>query len=139
MSTPTPGKPDASAFLSLVGDYHIGVYGKVEVIRARLLPGVRGTDRVVLEALEAWGGQAYGSLAGRGLRVPVPRDSAEPRVGALLRCSQAPDSRVTAVLHPLSALVFRGRNAGRVHPDQGTHGAALGAAGRRGDGTDREL
>ena len=59
MSTPTPGKPDADAFLTLVGDYHIGVYGRVEVVRARLLPGVRGTDPAVLEALRAWGGQAF--------------------------------------------------------------------------------
>ena len=59
MSTTNPGKPDASAFLGLVGDYHIGVYGRVEVVRARLLPGVSGRDPAVREALEAWGGQAF--------------------------------------------------------------------------------
>jgi Zn-dependent protease len=59
MGPPEPGKPDASAFLSLVGDYRIGVYGGVEIIRARLLPGVSGSDPAVLAALESWGGQAF--------------------------------------------------------------------------------
>ena len=59
MSPTESGKPDTSAFLSLVGYYHIGVYGRVEIVRARLLPGVRGTDPEVLAALRAWGGQAY--------------------------------------------------------------------------------
>jgi hypothetical protein len=44
MSTLSSGKADASAFLSIVGEYQIGVYGLVEVVRARLLPKFRGTD-----------------------------------------------------------------------------------------------
>lgn len=59
MGTPAGGKPDASAFLELVGDYHVGVYGRVEVVRARLRPGVIGTDPEVRAALKAWGGQAW--------------------------------------------------------------------------------
>ena len=59
MSTLPPGKTDVSAFLRIVGDYHIGVYGRVEVVRARLLPKLRGTDPEVRGALASWDGQAY--------------------------------------------------------------------------------
>jgi hypothetical protein len=59
MNTSSPGKADASAFLSIVGEYQIGVYGRVEVVRARLLPRLRGTDSEVRAALASWDGQAY--------------------------------------------------------------------------------
>ena len=59
MSTSPPGKADVSAFLSVVGEYQIGVYGRVEVVRARLLPGLRSTDSEVRGALASWDGQAY--------------------------------------------------------------------------------
>ena len=53
------GKPDASAFLGVVDEYHIGLYGAVEVVRAKLLPGLRGTDPGVHEALLSWGGEVH--------------------------------------------------------------------------------
>ena len=36
MDLTSTGKPDASAFLGVVDEYHIGLYGSVEVVRARL-------------------------------------------------------------------------------------------------------
>lgn len=59
MGPQPPGKPDASAFLDVVDEYHIGLYGAVEVVRAKLLPGLRGTDPAVLEALASWGGEIH--------------------------------------------------------------------------------
>lgn len=53
------GKPDATTFLTVVDEYHIGLYGAVEVVRARLLPGLRGSDPWVLEALRGWGGEVH--------------------------------------------------------------------------------
>jgi membrane-associated protease RseP (regulator of RpoE activity) len=59
MGLPPLGKPDASAFLGVVGEYRVGLYGEVEVVRAYLLPGLRGDDPEVLAALEAWGGEVH--------------------------------------------------------------------------------
>ncbi len=70
MVPPVPGKPDATldgslyrrdptAFLQLVSDYRIALQGDVEVVRARLLPGLDGHDPAVRAALAAWGGEAY--------------------------------------------------------------------------------
>jgi hypothetical protein len=38
------GKAEASAFLRVVDEYQVGVYGRAEVVRARLLPRLRGTS-----------------------------------------------------------------------------------------------
>ena len=59
MSTAPPGKADVSAFLRVVGEYHIGVHGRVEIVRARLLPRLSGADLEVREALASWDGQVY--------------------------------------------------------------------------------
>lgn len=53
------GKPDASDFLGVVDDYHIGLYGSVEVVRAQLLPGLRANDPAVRAALSTWGGEVH--------------------------------------------------------------------------------
>jgi hypothetical protein len=84
MGPPETGKPDASAFLGLVGDYRIGVYGRVEIIRARLLPGVNGTDPEVLDALRSWGGQAYVDHAPDEPEVVLVRPIAQEREPWLL-------------------------------------------------------
>ena len=42
-----------------MGEYQIGVYGRAEVVRALLLPRLRGTDSEVRAALASWDGQAY--------------------------------------------------------------------------------
>ena len=52
------GRP-LTAFLSVVDEYQVGVYGRVAVVRARLLPRLRGTDSEVRGALASWDGQAY--------------------------------------------------------------------------------
>ena len=59
MSDSPLGKPEASVFLDVVGEYHIGLYGGVEVVRARLLPDVRAGDPRVLAALASWGGEVH--------------------------------------------------------------------------------
>ena len=75
------GKPDASAFLGVVGDYHIGHYGAVEVVRARLHPELRGNDPEVLEALAAWGGEVHVEDDEDGANVVLirPTESARDR------------------------------------------------------------
>src|SRR5690606_20226849 len=55
----TLGKPDASAFGSVIADHRVAVQGDTEVMRARLLPGLHGSDPRVRALLDAWGGQAY--------------------------------------------------------------------------------
>ncbi|MSR36251.1 MAG: site-2 protease family protein, partial [Gemmatimonadetes bacterium] len=59
MALPPIDKPDVGAFLDVVDEYHIGLYGVVEVVRARLLPGLRGNDPDVLAALASWGGEVH--------------------------------------------------------------------------------
>src|SRR5688572_5771203 len=81
MGVPPLGKPDAGAFLDVVDDYHVGSYGAVEMLRARLLPGLRGNEPEVLAALDAWGGEVHVHEHEHGADVVLVRsvDSAPPR------------------------------------------------------------
>ena len=78
MSVSHLGKPDASAFLDVVGEYHIGLYGVVEIVRARLRPGLRGDDPAVLAALSAWGGEVHVHQHQEGAEVVLVRPSGPP-------------------------------------------------------------
>jgi Zn-dependent protease len=75
MGAETLGKPDASAFLDVVDGYHIGLYGSVEIVRAHLLPGLRGNDPDVLAALSGWGGEVHVYEGERGTEIVLIRPS----------------------------------------------------------------
>ena len=84
MGTPFSSKTDASALLALVGEYRIGVRGGVEIARARLLPGLRGTDPEVRAALAAWGGEAHVHEDEEGTEIVLVRTSVAVRQHWLL-------------------------------------------------------
>ena len=79
MDPTSPGKPDASGFLDLLDEYHIGLYGGVEVLRARLRPELSGSDPAVLAALASWGGEIHVEPRGDEVDVILIRPSGPPR------------------------------------------------------------
>lgn len=79
MDATSPGKPDASGFLDLLDEYHIGLYGGVEVLRARLRPELSGSDPAVLAALASWGGEIHVEPRGDEVDVILIRPSGPQR------------------------------------------------------------
>jgi Zn-dependent protease len=112
MGLPPLHKPDASAFLDVVDEYHIGLYGEVEVVRARLLPWLRGNDPAVLAALSSWGGEVHVHEREDGAEVVLVRPAGPPNDRWLLHVGLFLLTLITTLA---AGALMRGRDALHTH------------------------